>query len=199
MKKYKSILTVLIFIILTAFTSDNLIPKEFSTLLSRAKLTFIKPDEMIETDCIKNMQMNYDYALKKINENAEVRYAIQPMDSLLARNDIAQKKGSNVINPNQLSKTIFVTVLMNIGMGSNGTPEINRLDSLTLKNEYNADYGMTAIVNLGKDFGGESYKYCAVLMIHKDFIGDACIFYLSDKKIKINEPIKKIFTSLKFN
>jgi hypothetical protein len=198
MTKSKSILTGLVFIILTSFTSDNDIPKDFSNLLSRAKLTFMKPDGMIETKCIKNIQINYDYALKITNENAEVRYAIQPMDSLLAQYDNAKKKGNDMSNPNQLSKTIFVTVLLNIGMGSSGTPEINRLDSLTLKNEYNADFGVTAIVNLGKDFGGESYKYCTVLMIHKDFIGDACIFYVSDKKIKINETIKNLFHSLKF-
>jgi hypothetical protein len=199
MKNKKSILTGLFLIIMTSCTSDKL-PIEFINLLDRARLTFTETDGMVETKCIENIQMNYEYALKYPDKNFEVRYAIRPMDTLLAQYEKARANGNLIIHPNKLSASAYKATLLNIGIGglnSGVLPAITKFDSTAVKNEFNADWGMTAFVNLGKEFGGEIYKFCNVVIIHKDFIGDAYFFYLSDNK-DFSNLMKKPFHSLKF-
>jgi len=200
MNKIKFIAAGLLLFVLASFTGDNL-SKEFTDLLNRTKLTFDKPEGMIETKCIENSQMNYDYALKDTIKNFEVRYAIRPMDSALAQYETSKKRGDFITHPNMWSASDFKVTLINIGMGgteSKVLPQISRFDSTAVKNEFNADWGAIAFVNLGPEFGGPIYKYCIAVIIHRDFIGDAYSFYLSDSKDNISSLMKKPFHSLKF-
>ncbi len=186
--------------LLTSFSSDKL-PKDFSDLLDRAHLTFIRPDGMNETKCIENRQMNCEYALKYPDKKFEVRYAIRPMDSELENYDITKKRGDLIIHPNKVSKTVFEATLLNIGLGGSASgqlPNITYFDSSAVKKEFNADWGATAFVNLGPEFGGQVYKYCIAVIIHKDFIGDGYFFYVSDSKEKIGDLMDNAFHSLKF-
>jgi hypothetical protein len=200
MKVSKIITSGFLILLFFSLKSDSL-PKEFSNLLQRTKLIFTPTEGMIETKCIKNEQMNYDYALKYKDKNFEVRYAIMPMDSLLAQYERGKKKGDLVIHPNKLSVSLFEATLLNIGISGTNSGELPKysfFDSTAVKSEFNADWGATAFVNLGKEFGGKKYKYCMVIIIHKDFVGDACFFYVSDKKESMSELMKKPFHSLRF-
>jgi len=183
-------------LVLSSCKSDKL-PKEFTDLLNRAKLDFIETEGMIETKCIENRQMNYEYALKLPNKNFEVRYAIRPMDSLL----IQYNKDNMKIHPNKWSEGGYEATLLNIGIGgleSGILPQITYFDSTAVKKEFNADWGATAGVQLGKEFGGQIFKFCVAVIIHKDFVGDAYIFYLSDNKDELRTLMEKPFHSLKF-
>jgi len=156
---------------------------------------------MVETDCIQNNQMNYEFVLKYPDKNFEVRYAIRPMDSALAQYDRAKKRGAVMVHPNNWSKAGFQATLLNIEMGGLSCgiiPEINYFDSSAVKKEFNADWGATAFVNLGKEFGGQTFKYCIAVIIHKNFVGDAYFFYVSDNKDNISELMEKPFHSLRF-
>jgi len=200
MKASKIMASGLLIILLASFRSDSL-PKEFSSLLDRAKLIFTPTEGMIATKCIENEQMNYEYALKYNDNNFEVRYAIRPMDSLLAQYEREKTKGALVINPNKWSISAFEATLLNIAIGGENSGELPKysfFDSAAVKSEFNADWGATAFVNIGRQFGGEKYKYCNVIIIHKDFVGDAYFFYVSDKKEGMSDLMEKPFHSLRF-
>jgi hypothetical protein len=200
MKTFKIMVSGLFIILLFSFRSDSL-PKEFSSLLARAKLIFTATEGMTATKCIENEQMNYEYALKYNDKNFEVRYAIRPMDSLLAQYDRGKKNGDLVIHPNKLGISLFEATLLNIGIGGENSGELPKysfFDSAAVKSEFNADWGATAFVNIGKQFGGKKYKYCMVIFIHKDFVGDAYFFYVSDKKEGMSDLMEKPFHSLRF-
>jgi hypothetical protein len=192
--KTKNIIMGALFLVLTSFSSDNL-PKEFTDLLARANLTFTRPTDLIETNCIENRQMNYEYALKHPNKSFEVRYAIRPMDWKLEN---YKKEGG--IHPNKVSVSLFQATLLNIGIdgtASGQLPGIGYFDSTAVKKEFNADWGASAFVNIGKQFG-QDYKYCLAVTIHKNFVGDAYFFYVSDNKDEISKLMDPSFHSLKF-
>ena len=197
MNKIKLLLTGLSFTILTAFSVKEL-PKPFSELLDRAKMTFGKTNELVETKPIENRQMNYEYALITRSKDFEVRYAIRPLDNLIEEYNKSERNkqpGDINIHPNKLYVALFQTTVLNISNGQ--LPEPTIFDKEAVKEEFNADWGATVFVEVGKEFG-QNYKYCLVVAIHKDNVGDAYCFYLSEKKENIDNNMKKLFQSLKF-
>jgi hypothetical protein len=192
-------LTALFFlIILTSFKIDKP-TSAFQEKLLRAKMTFVMPKGFQETEIIPNKQMNYDYAMKNVDRNFEVRLAIRPLDELLksySEKENNKKPGENQISPNNFYQGVFIATLMNISGGQkpNGGP----FPKEAVKSEFNADWGASSMLEVGKEFGQE-YKYCVVVAIHKDDVADAYYFYLANDKETIQELMPSIFHCLKFN
>jgi hypothetical protein len=189
--------TVILLVFLTSFKSDKL-PKTFTDLLTRANMQFDATTNFNETKIIENRQMNYEYATKHTSKKFEIRYSIRPLDLQLkdfAEKEKNKKKGDININPNNLYNSFFQATILNISGGQ--LPEFNEFDKDAVKNKFNADWGATTFVTLGKDFGQE-YKYCMVLALHKDNFADAYVFYLSNVKEGFDELMNPAFHSLKF-
>ena len=187
----------LLLLVLTSFTSDNL-PKTFTDLLDRGNLTFEKPTGLVETKTIKNRQMNYEYAIKYPKNKFEVRYAIRPLDNLLRDYEEKEKNkrpGDINIHPNKLYSSLLQVTTLNISGGQ--LPEVTVFDKQAVIQEFNADWGATTLVEVGKEFG-QNYKYCMTVAIHKDNFADAYFFYLSDTKDAFGELMNPAFHSLRF-
>ncbi|WP_298146309.1 hypothetical protein [Flavobacterium sp.] len=197
MKTVKTLRAGLLLLILTSFSSDKL-PKTFTDLLDRGNLTFQKPTGLEETQIIKNLEMNYEYAIKYPQRKFEVRYAIRPLDNLIRDYNEKEKKknrGEINIHPNKLYSSLLQVTTLNISGGQ--LPELTVFDKHAVKQEFNADWGATTFVEVGKEFGQE-YKYCMIVAIHKDNCADAYFFYLSDTKDGYDELMDPAFHSLKF-
>jgi hypothetical protein len=197
MNKIKTFATGLLSLVLTSFTPDNL-PKTFTDLLDRGNLTFQKPTGFEETKTIENRQMNYEYAIKYPKKKFEVRYAIRPLDDLLRdyeEKEKNKKPGDINIHPNKLYSSLLQVTTLNISGGQ--LPEVTVFDKQAVKQEFNADWGATTFVEVGKEFG-QNYKYCMIVAIHKDNFADAYFFYLSDTKDGFDELMNPAFHSLKF-
>jgi hypothetical protein len=183
--------------LLTNFKLPDL-PKEFLQLLERASMKFDEPTGYKRINPIENNQMNYEIAYKHPTKRFEVRYAIRPMDNLLKEHQIREKsknKGDINIHPNKWYKSVFEATILNISGGQ--LPEYSIFDKEAVKREFNADWGATVGVTLEKEFG-QGYKYCLVVFIHKDNLGDAFVFYLYDNKDLISEEMMPVFHNLKF-
>lgn len=195
----KQILTIgFLFLAISTFAGEIVLPKTFTDILIKSNMTFDIPKGLIETTIIENRQMNYDYALKYPNKRFEVRFAIRPLGKLLSdfRDKEANKKPGDIfINPNKLYSSLMSAIVLNISGGK--LPEMAEFDKASVKSEYNADWGATTFVVPGKEFG-QDYKYCMVVAIHKDDIGDAYIFFLADSTDNFSELSDPAFYSLKF-
>lgn len=197
MNKMKTFGTGLLLFVLTSFGANNL-PKTFTDLLNRGKLTFQEPAGFVKTPTIENSQMNYEYAIKHPKKNFEVRYAIRPLDNLLRDHEEKEKNkksGDIHIHPNKLCSSLLQMTTLNISGGQ--LPEVTVFDKEAVKQEFNADWGATTFVEVGKEFGQE-YKYCMIVAIHKDNFADAYFFYLSDTKDGFDELMNPAFHSLNF-
>lgn len=192
-----TLLTGLFVLILTSFRSDKvLIP--FKDQLERSNMIFEMPKGFVETGVITNRQMNYDYAIKHVEKQFEVRFALRPLGDLIKSfNELEKNKKSGDINvsPNKFYATSLQTIVLNISGGR--MPKFNQFPPQAVKAEFNADWGATAIFEVGKEFA-QAYKYCMIVAVHKDSLADAYYFYLSDKQKTLNELMEPVFHCLKF-
>jgi hypothetical protein len=187
-------------LLLWSLVSDPL-PQPFVNLMGRAAMTFDAPDSMIVTEIKNNSQMNYEYALATPGRHFEVRYAIRPLDSMLAKynRDTAQKKPGNFsADPNKLHNALLQATLLNVFGGH--LPQIRAFPPEAVKNEFNADWGAVASGQPSGAFGA-GYQACVVVAIHKDNAGNAYYFYLADSTIVgpgFGRLMKGAFHSLRF-
>ena len=77
MNQVTKLTAVLFLIILSSFTPEKHI-SVFQEKLSKTKMTFVMSTEFQEIKVILKKQMNYDYAIKHLEKDFEVRFAIQP-------------------------------------------------------------------------------------------------------------------------
>jgi hypothetical protein len=180
-----------------SFQSDSL-PKEFSELLERANMVFRVMDGFHETKPIQNSQMNYEFAVMNKNKDFEIRYAIRPLDNLIKEYEELERKkkpGDANVNPNNYYPITFQATVMNISGGTYKEPSI--FDKTSVNNEFNADWGASTFIEVGKDFGQE-YKYCMIVALHKKNVADAYLFFLTYKKEIMENNINKVFYTIKF-
>jgi len=195
----KKLLILLVGINLFASCSEIELPLPFMHLLHRTKMFFIIPDGYKQIEPKQNEQVNWDLAYLHPRQKFEIRYTIRPMDILLKKfkeNTMKHDSSNNSPDPNKLYLKNFKTTLDNIS--SIPTSEYTIFSANAAKNEFNADWGATAVVNVNDDFGRQ-YKYCFMVFIHKKDIGDAYIFCLADDMALLNNEMKPIIHNLKFN
>ncbi len=164
-------------------------------------MTFMPPPGYIEVPVVKNSQMHYEYAIKDTSRNFEIRYAINPLDSVFIQFNAMQKNQESggtvmMIGPNKLYYGAFVSTMGNI---SNGTRhQIRVFPTDAVKNEFNADWGASGFCEVAGDFG-KGYKYCSAVAIHKDSLADAYYFYLGNNPSDfVPDRLIPIFHALKF-
>lgn len=199
MKKFTILAIGFFLLVLTSFTTKKT-TSGFQEKLLKAKMNFEMPKDFKEVPIISNMQMNYDYAIKHVEKNFEVRFALHSLDDRLKdyyEKEKNKKTGEVNLSPNKLYQGSFVAIAFNIAGGkipkgsSTFPPE-------AVKAEFNADWGAMTMVEAGKEFG-QDYKYCVMVAIHKDDVADAYYFYLANDQQTIKEQMQAVFHSLKFN
>ncbi|HTE01518.1 MAG TPA: hypothetical protein VK668_19660 [Mucilaginibacter sp.] len=198
MHKLKYLGIALLFISISSFKVDDL-PPGFTDLLTRSQMTFTSPEEYTEVPFVKNGQMNYEYALKNHTKTFEVRYTVRPLDSLLKKFETMEKNkqpGDVNLSPNKFYYPAFIAIMTNIA-GGKPMGRINEFDKTSVKNEFNADWGAINICEPVGEFG-KGYKFCVGVALHKDNIGDAYYFYLTDNREDFQTLMPTIFHVLKF-
>jgi hypothetical protein len=195
MKRITQSVCFIFFIGLTAFKADNL-PQKFVDRLNRAQMSFTQPDGYSAIPTITNDQMHYEYALKYIGKNFEIRYAVTPLDSVFIQYEAMIKAGTKMIyGPNQLYSGALISTAMNLS-GDN-MPQIKEFPKTAVSTEFNADWGATCVFHVTGSFG-DGYNTCMIVAIHKDNLGDAYIFYLTDSPENFRDLLEPAFHALKF-
>ena len=194
MKRLTSLLILILITGLCAFTGDDL-PLQLKNKLDRAQMTFNSPAGYTEIPLVTNSQMHYDYAVKLPTKDFEIRYAIRPLDSLFIQFAAMKKQGGVAINPNKLYSGLFMATVMNLSGGK--LFKINVFDTVAVKKEFNADWGGTCIFPVSGEFG-KGYNTCMAIALHKDNLGDAYIFYLSNSANSYQSELLPVFYALKF-
>lgn len=155
---------------------DSLEFLTFEMLLDSTNMRFEAPENYIEVEPIANLQMNYEKAYKHPTERFEVRYAIR-------------------MHPYNFVEQLVEVTMLNISGGQE--PEYNFFDSEAVKSEFGADAGATGLVYVGEEFG-QDYKYCLLVYIHKNNVGDGYIFYMADDNTIISDLMLPIFHALQY-
>jgi len=188
----RNLLLILAFVV-SGFLSNA--QSLFDSLLNRAGMTFEEPRGLKEIEPVENKQMEWEKAYKHPRKKFEVRYAIRPMDEQLKTYE-ASKNGSKttLVDPNSYAPSLMQVTLLNI---SGRMPDPNVFGSEAVKNEFNADWGASGTVPIGD--WGNGYKYCLMVLLHKNDLGQGYTFYLGDDLELIYKEMKNIFHNLKFD
>jgi hypothetical protein len=162
-------------------------------------MVFVEPDGYNRIDSIQNSVMDWELSYLHPYEKFEIRYNIQPMDTLLKEFkelEARQDSGEILIHPNKLYNNTFKAALLKISDGQSSG--YNIFSQGAAISEFNADWGATATINASEDFG-RGYKYCYFVFIHKNNFGDAYIYCLANDLKILNREMMKVIHNLKFS
>lgn len=195
---YPAMKTLLLPFLLLSALSISAQTTYFDSLLMRAHLVFEAPKDFIPTEPIENGQMNWEASYKHPTLDFEVRYAIRPMDVLLeeyAGFEREKKEGDILIHPNSLFASLYKVTLLNISGGQ--MVRHSEFHPEAVREEFNADWGAVAGTTTGAEFG-QGYEYCLFVMLHKQNLGEAYIFFMADDSDLILKEMEPIFHNLRF-
>ncbi len=180
-------------------SAQDILSNAFNDRLTRANMLFNRPDSFVSIPVTPNKQVLYEYAVKHVNKNVEVRYIVNPLDiQLKSYNELVKNKkpGEVLIDPNTSYLAYFYSMLKSIS----GSPPANftAINEERAKKNFQADWAAFTFINLNKEFG-QNYKYCLVVALHKNNSGDAYCIYLSDERESlIHSAYANNLSSLKF-
>jgi hypothetical protein len=170
---------------------------QFNNLLIQCDMSLTIPDGFIECPVIPNKDMEYEYALKYPDVPFEIRYTIRPISYKFYPNDSVK---AVMESQKQYRNTAYLILLKSIIMNLSGGMgvQITEFDPATVRQEFHADWGATAFLQLNSDFGKE-YDYCMIVAIHKKDVADAYYFYLSTFRENFRSYAHPFFYSLVFD
>jgi len=167
----------------------------------KASLLLLKDYQFV--DPIANKQVVYDYSLKNKTQNYEVRVRFDKLTPTLEEFQACQKKNQekpgscSMAHPDAASATWAQAMLMNLSGGQLGQFTFFPADAV--KNEFNADWGLTSSVFKLKDktFSGP-YSLGQITQVHKNGIGTYTMIYVFDDKALHDSLFEKVFYALTF-
>lgn len=150
------------------------------------------------TDILPNEDVLYHRAFRLKGADFEIRIRYEPMKKALEAyaKSLEPNSGTVMAPPNNMFQMTFMVCLMNI-LQTENEPRITAFPSRAVKEEFNADAGLTSFGKGKSQFLG---KYSAVLAygIHKQDIGDVYVYYLFNDVKKGAALYRKYFYPVKF-
>jgi len=193
--------------IVKAQSDISTLPAEFQKKLNEANMSFSKPDGVTETPTIKSDKVNYDYAVKVNGKNVEIRYALRPIPKEVfdVYENREKKDGDSVLNPNKIHRILTPMMYSVISGGklASKAVTIQYFSPESIKKSAGADVGSMSRGPLGSDWA-QVYNFGFYVMLHKDNLADAYIFYLFETEEQMLDIMMEItsndalFNALKF-
>ena len=200
--KTKTIGLLILTFILTAFTFSNdkgeiIKVIEFQKYVDSIGLKFTMPSEYKETHVKENKDLWYNFAIKNINEDFEIRYTVWSLKSTIKEYEKC-KLDTNclMVSPNLIYKGRIHSNVLNMTGGQEIA--IGAFPPLALKKEFNADNAGSSFFQFNCNFG-KGYKYGQMIYLHKDNVADVIITFMSNDKSKHSDLMGKAFHTLTFN
>lgn len=191
---------VRVFLLLAGlFSVLPLSAQTFDDLLQRCGMSFTAPEGMEEPALLENRQMGYEYALRIPGKKFEARWAIRPLDTHIEEYKASLSDSNTIrVDPNKWYRSVMMATVLNISGGE--MSEIGDFPPESVKREFGADWGATAFVPVGEEFG-PGYDYVMAIAIHKDDQADAYIFFLMSEDLVEEAQVlmQPFFYALKFD
>lgn len=167
------------------------------SLLARCQATYVQPEQLEIVEREYMHKIPHDICLREKDKGAfEVRLFFQPLDSTIAWYDrsLAKNPEAVLMKPNDFCKSMMMLAVLN----ASGNKQMN-FDVVTqspIKKLYNADWMATALVEVPYESIG--FKFCRIICIHKDDVGEIYIYYLTNKTKLMQQVDIAMFGAVKF-
>ncbi|ONF92608.1 hypothetical protein [Leptospira santarosai] len=152
------------------------------------RIVYKPPAGFVETGIDEAVPFKYDYALKSLTDDIEIRYVIRPFIYYKREYEALKKQPGVVLVP--LSDTDYLNDLLVIVMNLSGSPDniktVKNFPSEAVKMEFKADWGNSTFLVLNPSYD-KKYKFCTIVTLHRKNRGDAYILYLGNDVRKMTE------------
>jgi hypothetical protein len=177
---------------LVGVTHAEVVPNEpFIRALDEAGFIFRETllNDYTTAPITENEHMNYELAARRDKPGLEIRYAIRTFDP--------SPREASVL-PETMAEPLFLTTTLNIARRESDILNSTVFPSDSVKNEFNADWGASAIVIPKKEFAG-NFDRCMVVFIYKKRAG-AFMFYLFNSRTQqaALTELQGVFYALRF-
>lgn len=189
---------LLLFIFTISISANTSKSNDFTQTLNEHNMIFTMPKDFKQISIKDNENVSYQHAIKSKKVKLEIRYSIFSLKEKLKEYkewENSNKKNSILTDPNQHYSIFSQVVIENIAGSENS--KLTLFDKKNVKDEFNADWGGTTLVEPKSDFG-KGYKYALITALHKDNIADVYIFFLFDDLKTVQKEITQTFYNLRF-
>jgi spermidine/putrescine-binding protein len=196
--RFTFLIITILFISVSAVHSQ--ISSRAKKALKKNNLEFILLDGFAEVTVVPNNEMNYDFAFKHGLDTFEVRYTIYPLKSKLKEFKKNLKKPSiKMVHPNFYWEEKYNENIRNLSKLTNSEiPTSRRISEKAVNEEFNADAAALTYFTLQSVTFSPEYKYCLMMILHKNFETDVYISYLGNDRETIEVLALEMFHALRF-
>ncbi len=164
----------------------------FNDLLDEAGMTFDQPLDYAPIEIQPSQLFPYEYALKRNNNNMEVRYSIRP----LARIEIDYEDPHNAApEPNHIFTMMFTALIGQLSSGGSTPHREFRVEEARQK--FNADWAALSVFDVEQSYAGQ-YQQAFLLAMHKNNLSDAYMVILFNDYNEIKPQLDTVMRSLRF-
>jgi hypothetical protein len=169
----------------TTFPVQSQINSKAKRTLKKNKLEFTIPQGFAEVSIVPN---------------SEMRYTIYPLDDKLKEFKKNIKKPTvKLVHPNFYWEEKYNENIRSLSKLEKAEVPAGRIISVDAVNkEFNADAGAVTYFTLKSEFFSPEYKYCLMMVLHKNFEADVYISFLGNDRDTIEILALKMFHSLRF-
>ncbi len=164
----------------------------FNNLLDEAGMTFDQPRDYAPIEIQPSELFPYEFALKRNNNNMEVRYSIRP----LARIEIDYEDPHNAApEPNHIFTMMFTALIGQLSSGGSTPHREFRLEEA--KQKFNADWAALSVFDVEQSYS-DQYQQAFLLAMHKNNLSDAYMVILFNDYSEIKPQLDTVMRSLRF-
>lgn len=193
----KSLFLVSFFIVISAFSTNAQINSKFKRTLKKNNLELTVPEGFVEVTTLENKEMTYQFALKHGLDTFELRYTIYPLDDKIKEYKRNLKKPTQkLVHPNFYWETMYNEKIALISKVA--VPQARAISEDAVKDEFNADAGAITFFSIHPTSVNSEYKYCLMMVIHKNFESDVYISFFGNDRDKIETLALKAFHAIRF-
>jgi spermidine/putrescine-binding protein len=193
----------LLFIALLSFLSFSVhsqINSKAKRTLKKNKIEFTIPQGFAEITVVPNTEMDYDFALRHGLDSFEVRYTIYPLaDKLKEFKKNIKKPTVKLVHPNFYWEEKYNEYIRSISkLEKSQVPAGRQISETAMNEEFNADAGAVTYFALNSESYSPEYKYCLMMVLHKNFEADVYVSFLGNDRDTIEILALKLFHALRF-
>ncbi len=196
----KFLLIILYISSFCAYSIHAQIDSKFKRTLKKNNLELFVPQGFAEISTLPNKEMDYQFALKYGVDTFEIRYTVYPLDKKIKEFKKNLKNPTEKqVHPNFYWEEMYnekISILSNIS--KNEVPKPRLISDEAAKEEFNADAGAITFFPIATTSINSEYKYCLMMVIHKNFESDVYISYFGNDRDKIETLALKAFHAIRF-
>ncbi|ABZ92682.1 Hypothetical lipoprotein [Leptospira biflexa serovar Patoc strain 'Patoc 1 (Ames)'] len=196
---------VFIFLVISCKSSDQIYlnqnKENFTSLLNSNSMEIqnLIPKQYEMVSVKKDGPFPYNYALKNQSNGVEIRYFIKSYKEKWEHYQEFIKNNPNavLVKPSDEGYVQdFILNLMNLA-GENPKIQSNPLPEKVLANTFNANWGSNSLFEFDPKLKF-NYKYCNLIVLHKNEMADAYIYFLGNDYRLVLEQSSEHFENVRF-